>query len=206
MKTTIRFTTARVAAGLMAAAVLLVALPSAAQAADSRVAALATAPLARGSGYEFPNGSHQVRVLQRQLRRLGQRPGPIDGLFGPLTEGAVLRFQRRDGLRVDGLVGPTTATHLDRRMAAVHHRAIKLRERHSRTQTHRSLSNDGRAVLDSGRGQTRASVSSTGKRSSGNSLQLIGPLIALCAALALALLLALAPRNRANRARRRIED
>jgi DNA invertase Pin-like site-specific DNA recombinase len=35
---------------------------------------------------------------------------------------------------------------------------------------------------------------------------LIGPLIALCGALALALLLALAPRNRANRAGRRTED
>ena len=68
--------------------------------------------LARGAGYADVAGSPQVRRLQRWLRRVGVRPGPIDGLFGPLTEGAVFRFQRARGLRQDGIAGPVTLRHL----------------------------------------------------------------------------------------------
>ena len=128
MKTTIRFSKARLATTLIGAAVVLSVLPGAAQAADKQFASLATTPLARGAGYEFPHGSRHVRYLQRQLRRLGARPGPIDGLFGPLTEGGVRRFQRRAGLRVDGLVGPKTATRLANRIRSLHRRAV-VRER-----------------------------------------------------------------------------
>jgi hypothetical protein len=64
--------------------------------------------LARGAGYGLPHGDPQVRALQRRLRTHGMRPGPIDGLFGPLTEAAVERFQRESGLQVDGIVGPRT--------------------------------------------------------------------------------------------------
>src|SRR3954467_4512219 len=154
MKTTIHFSTARLATTLIGAAVVLSALPAAAHAADNKFASLvATTPLARGAGYEFPNGSRHVRYLQRQLRRLGARPGPIDGLFGPLTEGAVRRFQRHAGLRADGIVGPKTATHLEDRMAAIHRRAIKHRRHASRTQVRSPLANDGRTVHASSHGQ-----------------------------------------------------
>jgi hypothetical protein len=64
--------------------------------------------LARGAGYGTEHGSAAVRGLQLRLRRLGFRPGPIDGLFGPLTEGAVERFQVARGLAADGVVGPDT--------------------------------------------------------------------------------------------------
>jgi peptidoglycan hydrolase-like protein with peptidoglycan-binding domain len=64
--------------------------------------------LGRGAGYGTPNGSAAVRGLQLGLRRLGFRPGPIDGLFGPITEGAVERFQLARGLPADGVVGPDT--------------------------------------------------------------------------------------------------
>ena len=57
-------------------------------------------------------GSDAVRILQRRLRRLGTPPGPIDGLYGPLTEGAVERFQQRHGLAVDGIVGRQTKQRL----------------------------------------------------------------------------------------------
>jgi hypothetical protein len=68
--------------------------------------------LERGSGYESAGGSHAVRTLQSRLRRSGDRPGPIDGLYGPLTQGAVERFQQRHGLAVDGIVGRQTKRSL----------------------------------------------------------------------------------------------
>jgi hypothetical protein len=59
-------------------------------------------------------GSHgyDVGVLQFLLRRRGLRVGPLDGRFGRRTAAAVLRFQRRAGLRPDAIVGPRTTRRL----------------------------------------------------------------------------------------------
>ena len=54
----------------------------------------------------------RVKALQRQLASLGLEPGPVDGRYGPLTTGAVTRFQQAQGLQVDGCVGPLTARAL----------------------------------------------------------------------------------------------
>ena len=90
-------------AGLLAAIVLLL-VPASGLAADGT--------LARGAGYASQGGSQPVRELQRSLRRLGDRPGPVDGLYGPLTEAAVERFQQAHGLATDGVVGPQTKRRL----------------------------------------------------------------------------------------------
>jgi peptidoglycan hydrolase-like protein with peptidoglycan-binding domain len=73
-----------------------------------------TAVLARGSGYGAAHGSALVRALQRRLAGVGYVPGPIDGLYGPLTEGAVRAFQAARGLQVDGIAGPQTRAALSR--------------------------------------------------------------------------------------------
>ena len=56
------------------------------------------------------NGSRgaDVQRVQELLVTTGYAPGPVDGIFGPKTELAVLAFQEDHGLRVDGLVGPNT--------------------------------------------------------------------------------------------------
>src|SRR4051794_21514348 len=62
----------------------------------------------RGTGYVRPGGSRRVRDVQRRLTRLGYRPGPVDGLFGPRTEAAARWFQYKHGLRSTGPVDKLT--------------------------------------------------------------------------------------------------
>ena len=53
-----------------------------------------------------------VREIQRRLRSAGLNPGPVDGVFGPQTQAAVLGLQAARGLVQDGEVGPRTAKAL----------------------------------------------------------------------------------------------
>ncbi|MFG2790630.1 peptidoglycan-binding protein [Streptomyces sp. NPDC048419] len=56
----------------------------------------------------YGDAGPDVAEVQCLLRRAGVSPGGIDGMFGPLTRGAVVRFQKRAGLIGDGIVGPHT--------------------------------------------------------------------------------------------------
>ncbi|MFF0189690.1 peptidoglycan-binding protein [Streptomyces sp. NPDC005244] len=56
----------------------------------------------------YGDSGPQVAEMQCLLRRAGISPGGIDGMFGPLTMGAVERFQRQAHLDVDGIAGPHT--------------------------------------------------------------------------------------------------
>ncbi|MCC2099119.1 MAG: peptidoglycan-binding domain-containing protein [Hyphomicrobiales bacterium] len=49
-----------------------------------------------------------IETLQMKLKALGYRPGNIDGKFGGMTRGAVLRFQADNDLVEDGKVGGMT--------------------------------------------------------------------------------------------------
>jgi DNA invertase Pin-like site-specific DNA recombinase len=106
---------------VIAAALALVALTPAPAAAEQRVSSTASASagcgwpagwsagaVRFGTGYRSPSGSLRVREVQRRLKRAGARPGPVDGLFGPLTRAAVKRFQRRHHVAPTGVVGRRT--------------------------------------------------------------------------------------------------
>lgn len=59
----------------------------------------------------------RVAEYQRLLKEAGYYRGAIDGIPGPLTRQAILRFQRDQGLAVDGVVGPSTLAALRRAVA-----------------------------------------------------------------------------------------
>jgi murein DD-endopeptidase MepM/ murein hydrolase activator NlpD len=52
--------------------------------------------------------SPKVAAVQVALKRLGLYNATVDGVRGPLTTAAIMSFQRRHGLVVDGVVGPQT--------------------------------------------------------------------------------------------------
>lgn len=54
------------------------------------------------------DSSHEVWALQLCLSGIGYDAGNPDGKFGPTTKEAVLRFQAREKLDVDGLAGQIT--------------------------------------------------------------------------------------------------
>ncbi len=55
----------------------------------------------------------EVRETQQQLRDMGYWVGPVDGVYGQLTEQAVVAFQKVNGLTRDGLVGPEVRAAMD---------------------------------------------------------------------------------------------
>lgn len=52
------------------------------------------------------------RTIQTKLKRWGYYNGAIDGIYGSQTRAAVRYFQSKNGLAVDGIVGPNTAAAL----------------------------------------------------------------------------------------------
>lgn len=52
------------------------------------------------------------KIIQQKLKRWGYYTGSVDGIYGSKTREAVKYFQRKNGLSVDGIVGPKTAAAL----------------------------------------------------------------------------------------------
>ena len=50
----------------------------------------------------------EVREIQTRLKKWGYYSGSVDGIYGTRTKNAVIYFQRKNGLRVDGIAGPAT--------------------------------------------------------------------------------------------------
>jgi Putative peptidoglycan binding domain len=87
-----------------------------AQRPDTRPVAQAPGRTLRpGLGRHTPGGSLRVKDLQRRLTRLGYRPGRVDGVFGPRTQGALRWFQIKHGYRASGAATAATLRHLRER-------------------------------------------------------------------------------------------
>ena len=54
----------------------------------------------------------ETRTAQTKLKRWGYYTGSVDGIYGTLTKQAVRYFQSKNGLSVDGIIGPKTAAAL----------------------------------------------------------------------------------------------
>lgn len=51
---------------------------------------------------EYQSREELIRLVQGELKRHGYDPGPVDGKLGPQTLSAILAFQRRVGMTIDG--------------------------------------------------------------------------------------------------------
>ncbi|MDT8342931.1 MAG: peptidoglycan-binding domain-containing protein [Thermohalobaculum sp.] len=72
------------------------------------------APAAQSESHAMP-----VAEAQAGLTRLGFRPGPVDGAFGPRTAAAVTDYQRLRGLPVTGRIDDAFASSLGADLAAL---------------------------------------------------------------------------------------
>lgn len=54
----------------------------------------------------------EVREIQKRLKDRGIHKGAIDGIYGKDTEASVRKFQKQQGLAVDGIAGPQTLKKL----------------------------------------------------------------------------------------------
>lgn len=50
----------------------------------------------------------EVKEVQRRLKQWGYYTGSVDGVFGAGTRNAVIKFQKKNGLKADGVVGAAT--------------------------------------------------------------------------------------------------
>lgn len=65
----------------------------------------------------------EVRTVQTKLKNWGFYKGKVDGIYGWRTALAVRAFQRKHGLRVDGVVGNETAKALGMRVTTASRKA-----------------------------------------------------------------------------------
>ncbi len=70
-------------------------------------------PLAKGNNYAS-EVSLSPKQIQKALKKAGFYNGSIDGKIGPQTREAIRKFQKARRLKVDGVVGKSTAVKLSK--------------------------------------------------------------------------------------------
>lgn len=56
------------------------------------------------------------KQIQQALKNAGYYDGPVDGKIGPKTKAAIIKFQKANGLKPDGVVGKRTSAGLNRHL------------------------------------------------------------------------------------------
>jgi|GEM_PF-3393177 len=76
--------------------------------------------LKRVSEVEHNANETRIRSSQRLLNSMGYTAGPVDGIMGLKTRGAIRQFQRDRGLRVNGIPNRSLVNQLNRASRAGH--------------------------------------------------------------------------------------
>ncbi len=64
------------------------------------------------AAYKFGSSGNEVKEIQKRLKDWGYYFGAVDGYYGKETENAVIRFQKKHKITIDGIVGAQTAEKL----------------------------------------------------------------------------------------------
>lgn len=75
---------------------------------------------AQAASYKRGSTGSTVSQIQQKLKNWGYYSGEVDGVFGSRTEAAVRLFQQKNGLSVDGKVGPQTLSALGMPAGSAH--------------------------------------------------------------------------------------
>ena len=67
-----------------------------------------TFPLQADAAITWGSQGQDVRTLQQKLKNAGYYTGSIDGIFGTATYEAIKKYQKANGLTVDGIAGSAT--------------------------------------------------------------------------------------------------
>jgi len=54
-----------------------------------------------------------IRDIQKRLNEIGFNSGPVDGIYGPKTKKAIIKFQRSKHLKLDGKISDTLIRELE---------------------------------------------------------------------------------------------
>lgn len=73
---------------------------------------IATAQRAQAAAWKQGSSGDTVKTIQTKLKNWGYYSGSVDGIFGSATTAAVKKFQEKNGLTADGVVGQKTLAAL----------------------------------------------------------------------------------------------
>jgi hypothetical protein len=85
---------------------------------SAKPASTSPASTAPAGGAHASADPRMVESIQRRLAGLGYKPGPMDGKLGPRTRDAIRRYQRDNGLVVNGEPTTALANHIEHQEAS----------------------------------------------------------------------------------------